>query len=331
MERPIRGGMATTVVALLVAGAAVAALVAVLLTAGGSGAHRVRLAPPADRFAAPAHIPSRLFGQDAHAGTFLPAGSPGEYLLALTGVHPNAIWFQDRPGRAAGTLSVARLLGAFFTPKRPQSRPNAVVNVLDPAVGHQRQMGVTILSARYDRARATLDYRVRALRQTGSPEALLPRAFSHTSLLIDDLYDHTCTAGIWDLSGSATLSSTWSRGSDTWLISPPKSYSGNGIDWRTQGDDAHPGCGNTVAYTVDFGDGPATVSVNVADPYDSGNYWSCTVTGNPNVQCVGPGSADILGGNQISIDFMICETNVPAPDQDGEQDVRCSTYPPSYY
>src|SRR4051812_23670136 len=114
--------------------------------------------------------PGYLYALDAHRGTLVRNGGPGEYDLPLFGVHRTAIQFLHRPGNSVSAISVAKLLSRFFTPEGTVSAPpNAAVNALVPGRGnHQYLMGVTLLTARYDRMHAVLRFHVRLLKQ-GAP------------------------------------------------------------------------------------------------------------------------------------------------------------------
>lgn len=139
--------------------------------------------------------PSYLYAQDAHNGTLVRHGGPGEYDLTLYGVHPTALQFLDRPGNSVAAISVHQLLRRFFTAHGTiGAPPNAAINALVPEQGnHQYLMGVALLTARYDGSRRTLRFHVRQLKQGapgvrehGRTDVVLPARFGHTSMFIDD-------------------------------------------------------------------------------------------------------------------------------------------------
>src|SRR4051812_39301145 len=133
--------------------------------------------------------PRFLFTLDAHAATMTPHGG-GRYTLELRSVHQSAMYFTDRPHRQVGTLDPARLLHGLLQSGSP---PNAAINAIDPATGHQEVMGVTLLSGTYSAATHTARLEVQALpqgpqgeREHNWTDVTLPHSLSHTSLFIDD-------------------------------------------------------------------------------------------------------------------------------------------------
>jgi hypothetical protein len=77
----------------------------------------------------------------------------GGYRLTLTAVPPSAVWFADRPGRAAGTMPIDELLAEFFVGEPP----NAAVDVFaDPAAG--AVVIVELSDPHYDAAQQELSF-----------------------------------------------------------------------------------------------------------------------------------------------------------------------------
>jgi hypothetical protein len=162
--------------------------------------------------------PSTLFASDGHSGTLVPvAGSPGEYTLTVKGVHPNVLYFLDRPGNEVGAMPLQRMLDSFF--KKPGvDAPNAAINAIVPQQGdHQSLMGVKLLSAKYDAGRKQVTYRIRASKQ-GPPErrehgrtdVTLPASFMHPSLYIDD-GGNTCSVSLANYTSISFPAYSWTK------------------------------------------------------------------------------------------------------------------------
>ena len=127
----------SVVTAIAVAGVAVGAG---LVVSEGGGAATLAARPGVK----PKRKPPRelLFAHDAHAGSLVRvAGTTRLYDLKLTGVHPSALYFADRPSRLVGATPLAHMLAGFFAKPGKTVPPNAAINAIDPRTGHQVLMG----------------------------------------------------------------------------------------------------------------------------------------------------------------------------------------------
>ena len=145
----------------VIAMAGVAVAVGLVVSDGGGAA--AMAAGPGGKVSrkAPKEI---LFAHDAKAGSLVRvAGTRRLYDLKLTGVHPSALYFADRPDRLVGSVPLSRMLAGFFAEPGKTVPPNAAINAIDPPTDDQLLMGVELLSAKYSVKTATLTYRVRTL------------------------------------------------------------------------------------------------------------------------------------------------------------------------
>ncbi|MEZ5101619.1 MAG: hypothetical protein R3C15_17830 [Thermoleophilia bacterium] len=133
---------------------------------------------------------SRLVALDAGSGTLVPIpGTRGAFRLTLHDVRPTALAFDDRPGLEQGVITVERMLDGLFVEGQPG--PNAAIDAI-VGDGELELMGVKLERPRYDRATATLRFRVQRLRQerrlgVGTrTDTVLPRAFGRTALFVDN-------------------------------------------------------------------------------------------------------------------------------------------------
>ena len=63
--------------------------------------------PPAPR------APGLLYVAEADAASVAAVGDDGARLVTLTGTDASVLWFQDRPGRAAGDLSISEFVATW--------------------------------------------------------------------------------------------------------------------------------------------------------------------------------------------------------------------------
>lgn len=146
--------------------------------------------------------PVFLFVQLAESGTWSPSDeSPEIFLLSLTGVSSQTIYFSDRPDRIVGTMETPTFLENLgFTSINP---PNAAA-VVHTAEGERDVLVVELFDPVYTEDFAnpgatTLVYKARVLDayHDGGLESwyaeqddpILPEAFEDVSLLIDDCAD----------------------------------------------------------------------------------------------------------------------------------------------
>lgn len=168
---------------------------------GTAGAQEV--APTASPAAGDgAHDPVFLFVQLAEAGTWMPSGEADDvFLLSLSGVSGQTLFFSDRPDRIVGTMETSGFLESLgFTPINP---PNAAAVVRTPE-GERDVLVVELFDPVYTEDIAnpgadTLVYKARVLDAyhdgnlqswyAEEDDPTLPEAFTDISLLIDDCAD----------------------------------------------------------------------------------------------------------------------------------------------
>ena len=152
--------------------------------------------------------PVYLFVQVADSGSLVPkAGAAGQYVLTLSGIAPQTVYFSDRPLRNAGHVTTASFLKALgFSDQNP---PNAAVEV-DSAAEGEDTIVVELRHPVYDAAKATLQYDVTILPDAKGGLAYydkrrdmkLPRTFASVSLFIDDCPQKTMQC--WRTSGGSS-------------------------------------------------------------------------------------------------------------------------------
>lgn len=201
---------------------AVAAALALLLAlpAAARGADPVSPAPPSGS------APQALAVQPAASGTLTPVrGAARTYDLVLRGVSPLVDVFDDSPGTGTQRVALAKLLPVLFA--QGAARRNAAISV------GRRTMAVTLLRARHDRRRATIRYRVRALRGARA----LPRRFSRPTLFIDDFGGFSCHGNINNSTSLALNPIQWEDpGSLQQMVSDPGYAAPNtATDWESTG------------------------------------------------------------------------------------------------
>lgn len=134
----------------------------------------------------------KVFVQDAAGGSFRPAGKRGLYRLTLRGAKARALWFQDHPGRLAGTSPQRDVLDPFFGEPGGES-PNAAIDAWDPVRDDDVTVGFKLIDGEWNARTRTLRYLVRPLR--GGSRATLPRQFGQAALFVDDC-NRACAEGI---------------------------------------------------------------------------------------------------------------------------------------
>jgi hypothetical protein len=254
-----------------------------------------------------------LFSQDAKGGTFKPVpGHAGSYVLSLTGVNPAALYFSDRPNRIVGAVSVGRMLKGLFH-KKGAPAPNAAVSTVT-ANGSTVLMGLELRKAKYDWKKHTLVYQARKLSQgktqdrvKGRTDTVLPATLGHTSLFVDTFYND-CDVNLsnWGDHDIPVMSQTLNNSDDSWDPAPTASTTPADQGTMSYGSESGfaRGCSNTVV----FGDSQGTVTISVSDPYSGANSWSCVATGAYDCEGpinVGPYDTSILGGDSLSVNFVI--------------------------
>jgi hypothetical protein len=187
---------------------------------GKAGAQEVlpTVSPAASPAATPvagdgAHDPVFLFVQLADAGTWMPSGEADDvFLLSLTGISGQTVYFSDRPDRIVGTMETSGFLESLgFTPINP---PNAAAVVRTPE-GERDVLVVELFDPVYTEnisnpGADTLVYKARVLdayhdgnlqswyEEENDP--MLPERFADVSLLIDD-----CADLVWCYRNGATI------------------------------------------------------------------------------------------------------------------------------
>lgn len=253
------------------------------------------------------------------------AGTTRLYDLKLTGVHPSALYFADRPYRLVGSVPLSRMLAGFFAKPGKTVPPNAAINAVDPRSGDQLLMGAALLSAKYAVKAATLTYRVRTLPQgardqqeRGRTDVILPRTLAQTTVFIDDSYRYCSVDLANSTDAMGVVSSQWLYTHDDWTTAPKDARVGNdpvapagqlfpstNLTWGSEsGFDR--GCSNSVTFTLGS---LGTVTIAVADPWSGSNSYSCTFTGVPGVECLKMATGywnPVWGGDSLSAQYELC-------------------------
>ncbi len=140
-------------------------LVAVLvLVLTGSGSALSRQATPA-----PDAAPDWLVVQTFDAATLTPGPTAGAYTLTLTGVHPMALAFTDRPQRLVAYVSTAEFAQ---TVTNAQADPINATLVAPLPDGGEAMVVVELLDATHDATASTVTYTVTVLAaEDGDPAA----------------------------------------------------------------------------------------------------------------------------------------------------------------
>jgi hypothetical protein len=137
-----------------------------------------------------------LFVMRAASGSFTArgAGQAGVYDLKVAGVHPDTVWFTDRPDRQADTVTTDAALrmidfGAKDTP------PNAVVDIRGGDPRHNA-LAVKLEEPQFDAASGSLRLTATLLPKPNAKSGLagfdarldrsIPESFGDVSLFIDD-------------------------------------------------------------------------------------------------------------------------------------------------
>jgi hypothetical protein len=139
--------------------------------------------------ASPAPVPSPAADASVsllyvqYAGqTMLVPGTADVHTLVMTGVRPQTIYFSDRPNRITGAMPLATFVDSFAT-MFATSAPNAsLIGHLESGGHEEEAVVVTLLSATYDEAAATLTYEVRLL----DAELITDVAFEQEPLTVFD-------------------------------------------------------------------------------------------------------------------------------------------------
>jgi hypothetical protein len=254
-----------------------------------------------------------LFVHGARSGSLTPvAGEPDNYVLSLRGVTPTALFFQDRPGRGVGTISLKWMLRGFFSPKH-EAPPNAAVSVDRGPSKPPTVMALELRSAKYDATRHRLRYAARALHQidSGLPESVrsrssqvLPRHFGPASVFVDTLWNH-CEASIQNNTGVAwTLTNSYLYPTDIWGAdagyNAPYSLTVGSLSLWGDSSGFGRGCKNIVAWTAPDG---SVLLVTLADPYSGANTYTCQ-SSNPAYVCTINTSSYVDGGSEESGDLL---------------------------
>jgi hypothetical protein len=143
-----------------------------------------------------------LFVQAAKRGTLQKVKGRPVFKLKLHDLNRQVVWFQDRPGRHSGHLSIGAFVRAWAGFGFAESRPNAALTLLD---GHRdADTAVFKLSKpRYRPKQRTLRYFARQLSEAEGNlshfehrrDRRLPRRFRSASLFIDDATGQVTPSG----------------------------------------------------------------------------------------------------------------------------------------
>jgi uncharacterized protein YjbI with pentapeptide repeats len=136
---------------------------------------------------------SLLFAQTANRGQMTPIKGTPRFHLKLFGVHPQVVWFSDRPARESGTIPVRRFALSWAGFGFLDEPPNAALTVLHTGKRHDTVI-VKLGQPRFERRKHMIRYTARRLDQaTGDLSSLesdvdprVRRHFHSASLFIDD-------------------------------------------------------------------------------------------------------------------------------------------------
>jgi hypothetical protein len=244
-------------------GGAVAIALATGLSAAGTAAARSRIGAP---------VPPSLMVQYARSGVVRPvSGRRGSYDVVLSGVRPQVASFQQSPGLVSRPIALPRLLVALFA-------KGGTHNAALSAGG--REMAVTLRSGRYDAKRATVSYRVTAMKGAKA----LPRDLRAPVLFIDSADGYTCNVQLNNYTDTTLTPTNWDDpGSQQRMTSNPGVISPSGYStWASEGLLLAEPCSNWVTWNaVDVnGNFVATLTVSVDVPRGSNdNGYTCAVSG----------------------------------------------------
>lgn len=124
----------------------------------------------------------------AQAGAASTTGNGGEFQVTLSEVDATVLWFQDRPGRAAGDMRMSEFVGSWVDVGFASDPPNAVIRQsASTGSGHPEDasdLGVVIEMSDpvWDQPNATLRFTAHAAPGAGK----LPETMKDVSLFIDD-------------------------------------------------------------------------------------------------------------------------------------------------
>ena len=258
-----------------------------------------------------------LFVVNGNGGT-AGAVNGGTFPLAVTGVHPNALFFTDRPVRDSGFIHVDGMLDVLG--RGTSGPPNGAIEVLN---GDQGPVvaAVELTDTKYDAATATFRAQAKILPNTPGPHLQhynkrhlaqqLPSTFGQAALFIDTApfgSTNFCEIQAYnDSSGNASLNATSHWDTDSWDPPPPNvSYvlpSGNHATWQSDGGFAR-GCGTSADWTLDDG---THFHMSITDPYGSDpNTITCSSSDDTFHPCH-IGTDSTLRGPSISVHFHMCD------------------------
>ena len=118
--------------------------------------------------------------------------------LLLVGVHPETIWFTDRPYRNAGDISNADFISSWSKGKNSFSKnpPNASLVYLYKTPDNIYEQGLTVVKLndpKYNAVQQTLQYKFKFLGEKFQHDPIPPAAeISHVALFIDSASDFIC-------------------------------------------------------------------------------------------------------------------------------------------
>ena len=133
---------------------------------------------------------SVLFSQSAESGTIKSAGRD-RWVLTLKSVDRQTVWFQDRPGRAAGQQSTRDFVRGWSKAGFAGEPPNAALTLLDVDADADTLVVELVSRPRYDSGRDTISYTVRVVESARGAirsfhgDHRIPKRFKAASLFID--------------------------------------------------------------------------------------------------------------------------------------------------
>ncbi len=131
-----------------------------------------------------ADTPGLLYLTQSDAAVVTPIGSSGSMQVSLTGADAEVLWFQDRPGRAAGHIRTSELVDTWSQLGFAEDPPNAVIRhagSTDAAGQEALGLVVEMSDPVWDQPNATLRFRA-----TPAAGVELPGLMDDVALFIDD-------------------------------------------------------------------------------------------------------------------------------------------------
>lgn len=229
---------------------AAATPVALALALGISGLANATLSPRASaRKVWPGGDHTLLFVVEGDSAVVRRSGGRAE--IELSALRPDVVWFDDRPARHAGRMSVPSFIDSWTANGFRKSPPNAVIQTGRGAGG--KSVAVELDHPVLDRAAGTLTFTIKA--DKGATLAHLRRHLGRVSIFVDD------GTGVAYEPVSVSFTIMNPGGSDSISI-PSAPSSQDTITW-SEGPALSSGAGVEVSAGSDSGGGSALASLSI--------------------------------------------------------------------